>query len=84
MKSKTAPEFWKKYGKLPQHIQTLADKNYQHFIADPQHPSLNFKHLTGVFWSVCIGDHYRAVCRRNGDTVMWIWIDTHEKYNHLF
>lgn len=84
MKSLTVPEFWQKYAKLPAHIRHLADQKFALFAADPQHLSLRFKPITGVFWSARVGDHYRAVCRRNGDIVTWVWIGTHEKYNKLF
>ena len=44
---------------------------------------MQFKPLIGNVWSVRIGDHYRALARRDGDLVVWFWIGTHEGYNNF-
>jgi hypothetical protein len=44
---------------------------------------MQFKPLVGNVWSVRIGDHYRALARRDGDFVVWFWIGTHEEYNNF-
>ena len=44
---------------------------------------MQFKPLRADVWSVRIGDHYRALARRDGELVVWFWIGTHEEYNDL-
>lgn len=55
-------------------------------IPDPRHPSLRFKKLGGYgnVWSVRINDQYRAVGEREGDTIHWAWIGTHNDFDRLF
>lgn len=59
MKSTATPRFWKLLGALPKDIQELAEKNYQLWRSNPQHPSLNFKRLAGAGhrFSVRVGEH---------------------------
>ena len=86
MKSKATPRFWKFYGELPAHVRRLARKNYLLWAEDHRHPSLAFKKLKGGNYerfSVRVGDHYRAIGQIVGDTVEWVWIGSHEEYNHL-
>ena len=56
------------------------------FEQNPDYPSLRFKKLQGRddIWSVRINDQYRAVGVRNGDTIEWIWIGTHNEFDNLF
>jgi hypothetical protein len=35
-------------------------------------------------WSVRISDDYRAVGERQGNTIYWIWIGTHNEFDNLF
>jgi plasmid maintenance system killer protein len=53
---------------------------------DPAHPSLRFKKLGGYenIWSVRINEQYRAVGERSGDTVIWVWIGSHNDFDKLF
>lgn len=44
---------------------------------------MEFKPLVGNVWSVRIGDHYRALARRDRDLVVWFWIGTHDEYNNF-
>ena len=86
MKSRCTARFWKLYGMLPSHIQSLARKNYQLWTQDHAHPSLDFKKLKGgdgSRFSVRVGSHHRAVGHLAGDAVEWVWIGSHEDYNKL-
>ena len=85
MTSKATGRFWKLYNGLPQSARKLAVKNYQLWRDNPRHPSLDFKRLggRGERFSVRIGDHYRALGWKVGDSVEWVWIGTHEEYNKL-
>ena len=86
MKSRCTARFWKLYAALPGHIQSLARKNYQLWVRDHSHQSLEFKKLKGRNsnrFSVRVGDHYRAIGHVKGDSVEWVWIGSHEDYNKL-
>lgn len=56
------------------------------FSEKPEHPSLRFKKLGGYenIWSVRISERYRAVGERRGDTVIWVWIGSHNDFDKLF
>ena len=81
MKSFLYPDFIEMFGKLPAHVQELARKNYRLWAQNPQHPSLRFKPAGKSRWSVRVGDHYRVLGIRDGDTITWYWIGSHEAYN---
>jgi hypothetical protein len=70
---------------FPPNIQNLARKNYELWRRNPAHPSLHFRRLKGSKdrYTIRIGDHYRALGLLNSDTVIWVWIGTHEDYNQL-
>lgn len=82
MKHLTTPEFWKHFGRLPQHVQVLARKNFDLLKSDPKHPSLHFKQIE-QFWSVRVGLHYRALGLDVKEGVLWFWIGTHAEYDQM-
>ena len=84
MKSRTRPSFWRAYESLDQRICEAARRAYRLFAENPDHPSLRFKKLGGYedLWSVRISEQYRAVGERQGDSVIWIWIDN--EFDNLF
>jgi len=77
-------EFWELYHLLPSAIQKLADKNFALLRQQPDHPSLRFKPV-GDLWSGVRESrlHYRALARRDGDDVYWIWIGAHAAYDKI-
>jgi len=83
--SKTSPQFWQYYASLPVEIQRLANKTYALWSTDPGHGSLHFKQLQAheALWSVRVGRQYRALARRQGDLVVWVWIGHHSDYDQL-
>ena len=85
MRSRATPRFWQLFSKLPEDIQRLALKNYALWRDNPSHPSLHFRPVRGQedLFSVRIGDHYRALGRRDSGTIIWVWIGTHAEYNRL-
>jgi len=86
MKSTASPRFWKLLGALPKDVQEVAEKNYQLWRSNPQHPSLNFKRLAGAGhrFSVRVGEHYRAIGWKLDDGgVEWVWIGTHADYDQM-
>ena len=86
MKSLTRPSFWHAYDGLNPRARDAARKAYCLFADNPDHPSLRFKKLGGYpnIWSVRINEQYRAVGERNGDTVVWAWIGSHNDFDKLF
>ncbi len=75
-------EFWECYELLPPEIQEQADKQYALFSTNPRHPSLHFK-AVGRLWSVRISRDYRAVARREGNDLYWLWIGRHDVYDRI-
>ncbi|EDY18973.1 conserved hypothetical protein [Chthoniobacter flavus Ellin428] len=55
-------------------------------MSDPSHPALHFKKLEGYegVWSVRINKQYRGVGHRQGDTIEWFWIGTHNDFDKAF
>ena len=80
--SHTHLNFWKCYKLLPKEIQDLADKKFALFRSDPFHSSLGFAQK-GAVWTVDVGLHYRAIAWREGNSLVWFWIGSHEDYNKL-
>jgi hypothetical protein len=76
------PSFRKLYRDLPGGIQELANEKYRLFQRDPFHPSLEFE-AKGKVWTVAIGRSYRAIARRFGNDLYWVWIGSHEDYNKV-
>ena len=85
MNSYCTQDFWKFFARLPIHVQKQADNAYKRFKLNPYHPSLRFKCISQQesIYSVRIGNSYRALANRDGETIIWYWIGSHEDYNHL-
>jgi plasmid maintenance system killer protein len=67
-------------------VREAARRAYRLFDENPDHPSLRFKKLGGYenVWSVRINEQYRAVAERRGDTVIWVWIGSHNDFDNQF
>ena len=79
----TSPRFWRHYNALLPEIRKLADKNFQLFKSNPQHPSLHFERKKPDLWSVHVGGEHRALARQLDDNLIWFWIGTHDEYERL-
>jgi Txe/YoeB family toxin of Txe-Axe toxin-antitoxin module len=86
MNSRTRPSFWRTYAALDPVAREAARRAYELFAQDPGHSSLRFKKLGGYerYWAVRINEQYRVVGERQGDTIFWIWIGTHNEFDKLF
>lgn len=86
MTSRTRPSFWRAYASLDPRARAAARRAYSLFAENPSHPSLRFKKLGGYehVWSVRINEQYRAIGERRGDTVIWVWVGTHNEFDKLF
>ena len=82
MKHLASPPFWEAYGKLPESVREVADKNYALLKANPRHPSLQFKKV-GRFWSVRVGSRYRALAVEIDQGLLWFWIGSHADYDAI-
>lgn len=86
MTSRTRPSFWRAYERLNEPNRKAARRAYTIFTQTPDHPSLRFKKLGGYeqVWSVRINEQYRAIGERRDDTIIRVWIGTHNEFNKLF
>ena len=85
MKSFRSEQFHKMFARLPASVQEQARVAYQLFKTNPYHPSLHFKQIRqdAPIYSARVGKGYRAVGRREKDTIVWYWIGTHAEYDKL-
>jgi hypothetical protein len=82
LRSFLTESFRKLYADLPLEIQKLADEKYRLFKQNPLHPSLKFQ-AKGKVWTFAIGRSYRAIARRFGNDLHWVWVGSHEDYNKV-
>ncbi|QEH38757.1 hypothetical protein OJF2_73630 [Aquisphaera giovannonii] len=85
MNSHTTRQFRALFAALPSQVQRQAREAYRLFRQNPAHPGLHLKqvHADPLLYSARVGISYRAVCVRDGDTVVWFWIGSHAAYDHL-
>ena len=82
-------EFKTLYLALPVRVRSLADSKYQLWSENTKYRGVNFECVDTDhdIWSVRIGDHHRALCKKRGTSAgpryVWFWIGTHEEYNGL-
>ncbi len=79
---RTTPQFWDRFGRLPEPVQRLARKNFRLLKQNPAHPSLQFK-KTGRFWSARVGLNHRVLAVEDGADFIWVWIGNHDEYERL-
>lgn len=87
MKSFCTDEFWEGYNSLPAHLRTLADKSFQLWIEDQNHPGIAFKKLKNQVeptWEARVGAGHRALCTKEGDDFVWFWIGTKSEAKKLY
>jgi hypothetical protein len=82
MQSYPAASLNRRYRQLPEHIQKLADKNFELLQINPRHPSLHLKKI-GILWSVRVGLNYRALAKDRAEGLVWFWIGSHTEYEKL-
>jgi arginine/ornithine N-succinyltransferase beta subunit len=86
MISRATPSFWRGLAVLSRSDQKAARHAYRQFAVDPFHNSLRFKKLAGHddLWSVRVTISLRAVAHRDGETVFWVWIGSHNEFDSKF
>jgi len=82
VKSEITSDFLEGYRKLPREIREQARKAYRLFRDNPNHRSLNFKriHSNLPVFSARVNRGYRTLGIREGDTIIWFWIGSHDDY----
>lgn len=85
LKSVTTERFRKAFANLPKEFQERARKSYNLWKQDHYYPGLHFKqvHAQQQIYSVRVGLSYRALGIKQGDTMIWFWIGSHEEYNNI-
>lgn len=82
MPYQTTRDFWKMFNDLPESTQNIAKKNFELLKENPYHPSLHFKKVGG-YWSVRVGEKYRALAFEEENDFRWVWIGKHEEYERI-
>lgn len=87
IKSFRTKGFKKLFAKLPTEVKKTAKKDYQAWLRDPYHPSLQFKIINKnkSIYSARVGISWRVleVFNKAKNEVVWFWIGSHEEYNQL-
>ena len=85
MKSSLTDSFISSFSRLPEHIKRSARRNYQVWLKDPNHPSIQFKRVgrKREVYSVRVGIGWRALGVKDHDVVVWFWIGSHAEYDRL-
>lgn len=86
MISRATLAFWRTMRTLSVSDQKAARRAYRLFLQDPSHNSLRFKKLGGHdnLWSVRVTISIRAVGHRDGETIYWVWIGSHNEFDSKF
>ena len=79
---RTTSRFWRYLQQLPEPVQRVARQNFDLLKENPRHLSLHFKKV-GKYWSVRVGEAYRALAIKDGNDFTWIWIGKHDEYERL-
>ena len=80
---RTAPRFWRQFGRLPEPVQRVARRNFRLLVENPRHTSLRFKKKVGGFWSARVGGDHSALAVEDGDDFIWVWVGAHDEYDRL-
>lgn len=85
MNSYLTDDFRACFALLPEEVKKQAQRNYQRWKKDPHHPGLRFKrvHPREPLYSVRVGQGWRAIGLREGDSITWFWIGSHADYETL-
>ena len=85
MRSVTTAKFQKALARLTAEEREQAREAYRLFQQNPYHPSLQFKAAFSdqPVYSVRVNSGCRALAMRDGDTLTWFWIGSHDEYMRL-
>jgi hypothetical protein len=85
MISHTTARFREALRELPESVRRQARDAFRLFSENPAHPGLRFRqvHPTRPIYSARININYRALGIREGETIIWFWIGSHDDYERL-
>ncbi|MFH1116879.1 MAG: hypothetical protein V1792_23430 [Pseudomonadota bacterium] len=85
MISRASSGFWRAFERLPSHVQAKAREAHAQWLQNPRHPSLQFKKVHDRYniFSVRVDLHWRALCTKDADVLIWFWIGTHDDYERI-
>ena len=85
MTSQTTKKFRQLYAELSPEIQSSALKAYRLWRENPSHPALRFKQVLSAppVFSVRITRAFRALGVKEGGTMIWFWIGSHDEYERI-
>ncbi|MFI5176339.1 MAG: hypothetical protein ACHQKY_15870 [Terriglobia bacterium] len=85
MISHTTARFREALRDLPESVRRQARNAFRLFCENPAHPGLRFRqvHPTRPIYSARININYRALGIREGETIIWFWIGSHDDYERL-
>jgi len=70
---------------LPEEVQSLAVRNSDLLLRDPNHPLLRLVRLPGGEgrFSVQAGERHRVLGVQTAERTIWVWIGSHADYERL-
>ncbi len=85
MKSYLTDNFLDCFKRLPNRIKLSAKRNYQLWLKNPNHTSLQFKKVGKKcdVYAVRVGIGWRALGVKEKDAIVWFWIGSHAEYDRL-
>ena len=85
MKSSITKGFRKRLEVLPREVREQAERAYDVWRSEPNHPGLHFKRVSRreQIFSVRVGIGYRALGLFDDDRIFWFWIGSHAEYDEL-
>lgn len=78
--------YWRHFDELPTDVRKLAERNYELWKNNPNHPSLRFKqiHPDRPVFSFRVGMRHRTVgVRAEDDRIVWFWMGSFEHFRKL-
>jgi mRNA interferase RelE/StbE len=80
MKLRITKPFLNRYSKLPPTIRKRVDKQLQHLLENPQHPSLRLHKMEGYpnMWEISVTINYRIIFNIENDEYILIRVGTHD------
>jgi hypothetical protein len=94
VRSRRRRSYRERYDALEPRCREAADRQYDNWRNDPNHPSVCFKPIVGATerghqcYEARINRRYRAACYKDTsgaeDTYVWFWCGTHNEFDSRF
>jgi len=85
MRSRATARFRRLLDELPEATRRAAQQSFALFKDNPSHPSLQFKRVKErpELYSARVSLTCRALAQREGDSLIWFWLGSHDEYERL-